>query len=115
PLLGRPLRPEDERTSSPPVVVIGYDVWRTRFASDPAIVGREVRLGTTVHTVIGVMPEGFAFPVNHHAWIPFRESATGYERREGPAIQVFGRLAEGATLESARAELTAIGEGMALA
>jgi putative ABC transport system permease protein len=112
-LLGRGLLPEDERAAAPPVVVIGYDVWRTRFASDPAVVGREVRLGTTVHTVVGVMPEGFAFPLNHEAWIPFRERAT--ERRQGPAIRVFGRLGEAATLEGAQAELAAIGARMASA
>ena len=54
----------------PPVLVIGSDVWASRFNSDPSIVGRDVRLGNTVHTIVGVMPEGFEFPVNHSYWTP---------------------------------------------
>ena len=53
-LLGRTLVDGDERESAPPVVVIGYDVWRTRFSSDPAVVGRTIRLGNVVHTLVGV-------------------------------------------------------------
>ena len=71
-LLGRTLVDGDERESAPPVVVIGYDVWRTRFSSDPAVVGRTIRLGNVVHTLVGVMPERFAFPVNHRFWVPLR-------------------------------------------
>jgi predicted permease len=114
-LLGRFLTEDDERDAAPPVVVIGYDVWRTRFASDPGVVGREVRLGGTVHTVVGVMPEGFAFPISHQFWIPFRANASDYERREGPGIYVFGRLAPGATLEGTQTELTTIAQRMAAA
>jgi predicted permease len=114
-LLGRTLLPEDERAVAPPVVVIGYDLWRTRFASDPGVVGREIRLGSAVHTVVGVMPEGFAFPLSDQLWIPLRANPTEHARRQGPGMQVFGRLAEGATLESAQAELTAIALRMASA
>ena len=48
-LLGRPILDEDERQAAPAVVVIGYDVWRSRFASDPAVLGRDIRLGNIVH------------------------------------------------------------------
>jgi predicted permease len=89
--------------------VIGYDVWQTRFASDPDIVGRDVRLGNAVHTVVGVMPEGFAFPINHRFWVPLRVDPSDYERRQGPGIFVFGRLAPSATLDGAQAELTTVG------
>ncbi len=109
PLLGRTLTDADERAGAPPVAVLGHDVWRTRFGSDPGVVGRSVRLGTAHATVVGVMPEGFAFPVAHRVWIPLRLSALDHERGAGPAIEVFGRLAPGATLERARAELAALG------
>lgn len=114
-LLGRTLLDADEHAGAPPVVVIGHDLWLTRFASDPGIIGREIRLGSTVHTVVGVMPEGFAFPISHRTWIPFRADPNRHARREGPGIHVFGRLAEGATLESAHAELTTIAQRMASA
>jgi putative ABC transport system permease protein len=115
PLLGRHLVDDDEREGAPPVVVIGYDAWRTRFGGDPGIVGRDVRLGNGIHTVVGVMPEGFAFPVDHGFWTPLRADPSPWERRTGPYIRVFGRLAPGATLEQARAELAAAGARTAAA
>jgi putative ABC transport system permease protein len=113
PLLGRSLVETDTASGAAPVIVIGFDVWRARFASDPHIVGRHVRLGRTVHTVVGVMPDGFAFPVNHRAWTPLQVDSSEYERGAGPSIFVSGRLAPGVTLDDAHAELTAIGKRMA--
>jgi putative ABC transport system permease protein len=113
PLLGRTLSDGDEHAAAPAVVVIGHDLWRSRFAGDPAVVGRDVRLGGVVHTVVGVMPEGFAFPLAHSMWAPLRVDGAAHERRSGPSLHVFGRLAPGATLESARAELSALGARMA--
>src|SRR5688500_6925128 len=72
PLLGRLFVDEDERKGAADVVVIGYDVWRSQFSSDASVVGRTARLGTAIHTVVGVMPEGFGFPVNHRVWVPLR-------------------------------------------
>jgi predicted permease len=114
-LLGRTLAAEDEREGAPPVLVIGYDAWKSRFAGDPGVVGREVRLGNAVHTIVGVMPEGFAFPVNHGFWVPLRVGPSDYGRRQGPEVFVFGRLAPGATLGEAEAEMTAIGNKAATA
>jgi predicted permease len=112
-LLGRPLLESDETDGAPPVVVIAHDAWRTRFGADPAIVGREIRLGNTVRTVVGVMPEGFGFPVFHQYWTTLRLDASDYQRRKGPAIRVFGRLADDASIAQAQAELTAYGRRMA--
>ena len=109
PLAGRPLVDEDERIGASHVVVIGYDVWRTRFASHPDVLGKTVRLGNTVHTIVGIMPEGFAFPVYHGFWVPLQADPAMYDRRQGPAINVFGRLAPGASRNSAQAELSTIG------
>ena len=115
PLLGRHLVEEDQRQGAPSVVVIGYDAWQRSFRSDPAVVGREIRLGSAVHTVVGVMPEGFAFPMSHRFWVPLRVDASSLERGGGPEVTVFGRLAPGATLERARAELEAVGRRTAAA
>lgn len=109
PLMGRHLIPEDERADAPPVVVLGYDAWQSRFLGDPQIVGKTVRLGDAPHTVVGVMPEGFGFPVYHQFWVPLRADPRDWERGEGPEIFVFGRLAPNATLEQARAELETLG------
>ncbi len=109
PLLGRALVEADMRADADPVVVIGHRIWRTRFGADVDIVGSELRVGATAFTVVGVMPEGFAFPLFHEAWVPLHIDPVAYGPREGPNVDVFGHLAEGATLEAAQAELTAIG------
>ena len=113
PLLGRSLAEADEESGAPAVVVIGHDVWRTRFGGDPSAVGRAVRVGRTEATVVGVMPAGFAFPVAHEVWAPLQLNPLHYERGAGPQIAMFGRLADGATLEQAQAELTTIGARLA--
>ncbi len=114
-LVGRHLQDADERAGATPVLVIGHDVWRNRFASDPSIVGRTVQLGDTTHAIVGVMPAGFGFPINHRFWVPLRAEASQLEPRTGPEIFAFGRLAPGATLASAQAELTTIGQRAAAA
>ena len=113
PLMGRVLMEADERPGAPSVAVIGYDVWRTRFGSDPAVLGRSVQLGTEHVTVVGVMREGFAFPIAHEVWTPLRIVNDAHAPRSGPAISVFGLLAPGATLDTAQAELTAVGQRLA--
>ena len=109
PLLGRVLLQDDERTGAPPVAVIGYDLWRTRFGGASDAVGRTVQLGTEHVTVVGVMREGFAFPVSHDLWTPLRIEALDQAPRSGPAITIFGLLAPGVSLETAQAELTTLG------
>ena len=115
PLLGRYVVPADELPGAPPVVVIGHEVWRERFAGDPGVIGRTLRLGSTVHTVVGVMPERFAFPVSHNLWIPLRLDPALFEPKTGPQLFIFGRLAPGATREQAQAELTTVGRRAAAA
>ena len=112
---GRFLATEDEAAGAPDVIVIGYDEWARRFDADPDIVGRSAQLGSTTYTIVGVMPDGFGFPLSHDYWIPWRLDATLYSPRTGPEVNVFGRLAPGATIESAQAELVAIGERMSAA
>lgn len=113
PLLGRTLLEGDAAPGAAPVIVIGFDVWRARFASAPDIVGRDLRLGRTVHTIVGVMPDGFAFPVNHRLWTPLKPDLSEFERGKGPSIFISGRLAPGFDLTGAHAELTVIGDRMA--
>jgi putative ABC transport system permease protein len=115
PLLGRPLVDDDEREGAAPVLVIGHEVWQTRFNGDPRVIGRQARLGTTSYTIVGVMPPDFAFPVNHSYWIPLRADTTRYARGQGPEVYVFGRLAPGATREQAQAELATLGRRTAAA
>ena len=108
PLLGRPLVESDEADGAAPVAVIGYDLWQSRFAGDSSVVGSTIRLGNTTHTIVGIMPRGFGFPVSHDLWTALALNGT-YARREGAPIKMFGWLAPGAGVREAQAELSAIG------
>src|SRR5215217_5648148 len=112
PLLGRALTEQDEEATAPPVVVIGHTLWTSRFASDPAVLGRTVKLGTTSAMIVGVMPEGFGFPINQRLWAPLHASAASLAPRTGPNVTVFGRLAQDKSMEDAQAELAVIGARM---
>lgn len=114
PLLGRVLVAADEQPAAPWVAVIGYDLWQARFGGDPSVLGRTVKIGTDVATIVGVMREGFAFPVAHDFWLPFRTDLLDQAPRSGPAASAFGLLAPGETLTSAQAELDAIGRRAAV-
>ena len=113
PLLGRTLRARDELPSEPPVVVISHAVWNARFASDPDVIGRSLRLGTVTATIVGVMPEGFGFPESARIWMPLRVDGSLLQPRTGPRISVFGRLVPGASMERAQSELSLISSRIA--
>ena len=70
--------------------------------------GRELRLDEAVHTIVGVMPDGFRFPYIFRYWVPLRRAAGEMLRNAGPEGAVFGRLAPNATLARAHAEVSAL-------
>ena len=109
PLLGRALTERDEHPGEPPVAVISHSLWTTRFASDPAAVGQTVKLGTATATIVGVMPEGFAFPVAQQIWTPLRVDGAALEPLTGPSAVIFARLAPGASIDDAQSELNLLG------
>ncbi len=109
PHLGRYLIDADEHPDAPPVVVLGFDAWRTLLSGDPDPIGRTVQLGGTPTTVVGVMPEGYAFPQMQNVWVPLRVDPADLRPESAPRANLFARLAPGATLESAQSELDVAG------
>jgi predicted permease len=114
PLIGRGLLESDELPGAPSVIVLGYDLWQRTFGGRQDVVGSIVKLGSAPTIVIGVMPDGFRYPLKHVAWTPLSLRAS-YGALEGDAISVIGRLAPGVTLEQADAELRLLGERAAVA
>ncbi|HKP94095.1 MAG TPA: ABC transporter permease [Chthoniobacterales bacterium] len=104
PELGRTFLPEEQGAGAPRMVVIGHDLWQTRFGADPHIIGRSIELDTEPFTIVGVMPARFQY-AGTSFWFPFP-----FEIREASQrwYTVIGRLVPGATLVSANAELRAI-------
>lgn len=111
PALGRALTDADGHPAAPPVMVIGHALWRARFAADPGVVGQSVMLGETATTIVGVMPEGMAFPATHEAWVPLRLGDAGAMPRTGAALRIWARLKPGVSLQQAAAEMATIGAG----
>jgi predicted permease len=109
PLLGRTLLSSDEVEGAPDVVVIAEDLWESRFARDPEIVGATIAIGRRPHTIVGVMPEGFAFPIRDYLWLPLRADPADYALGGGPDLLVLGRLADGISTADASAELATVG------
>ena len=112
PLHGRTLVDDDERPGAAPVVVIGHEQWQRHFGGDADVIGTAVRLDDTAHTIVGVMPEGFLFPVRHQYWTPLQLAAAVTRRDQAPLL-VFGRVGPSHSVAAAHAELEAIGERMA--
>src|SRR5690606_22987319 len=86
----------------------GHALWRNRFAQDPAVVGRQVRLNGRPATIVGVMPEGFRFPRMQQVWLPMVLDGTVQPRAAAVDVEAFGRLAPGSSLAAARAGLDAL-------
>lgn len=106
--LGRGFQPGEDAPGAPPVAVISDRLWHRRFAADPAILGRQVTFNGISHTVVGVLPSGFAFPVGSDVWIPLVASEVEGRSRGYKFVRTIGRLAPGLGLEQARAKLDAL-------
>lgn len=102
PALGRAFGPDDMRADAVPTVVLSHRLWENRYAAEAAILGRTIRVNAVPRMVIGVMPAGMQFPEDADLWIPFTPADP---MAGGGAPLIFGRLAEGVQLATARAEV----------
>src|SRR5229473_933136 len=118
PLLGRLIGPQDDGPSAAGVVVLTYRFWTTTFKKDPSVIGKAIRLdsgvlGNRSATVIGVLEPCVAYPqdteiIANVVTSPHHLSATMVTGRIHRMTELFGRLAPGATLDQARAELRSV-------
>jgi predicted permease len=112
PELGRIFLPGEDAFDAAPRMVLGYHVWMNRFGGDRGVLGRTIPVNGQLTEIVGVMPEGFRFPFREDVWIVHRQD-TSVPRGEGQDLDVFGKLREGTSIETARAELTAIASRLA--
>ena len=106
-ILGRSFRSEEATMGQQQVVVLTHSLWRDRFRSDRAVVGRAIVLNGVPHEVIGVLPATFEFPNPAlELWMPLALRGTGAEvSRTNHYLSVYGRLKAGLSLEQARADM----------
>ncbi len=112
PILGRTFREDESRKGAGPVAMLGHGVWTTRFAGDPDVLGRTVRLDDTEHVIVGILPRGFHFPGEARIWIPKVYAPTWAEARFG-GVTVVGKLRAGLTMDVAAEETLALAKALA--
>jgi predicted permease len=112
PVLGRAFLPAEQGPDAPAVAMISHTVWHDRFGARPDVIGETVRVNGEPTTVVGVLPEGFAFPYWEDVWLPLRVDRDSYERGEVRNLEVFGRLGTTTTLDDARADFRAIDQSL---
>src|SRR5438046_136953 len=117
PVLGRLLDARDDGPQAAGAAVLTYRFWTTVLKSDPTVLGKTVRLGTRSATIVGVLEPSVPYPaeteiIANVVTSPHHLSATMVTGRIHRMTELFGRLAPGADLEQARAELRTVHSGM---
>jgi predicted permease len=109
PLRGRGFLGEEDNPGASQVVIISSELWQRRFDKDPGILGKTITLAGIPHTVVGILPTNFQFPVKAtDVWIPQPKEWSGFSaesRPISPYLSVFSRLKPGVDLKQANAEL----------
>jgi predicted permease len=113
PILGRNFQEGEDTPAADPVMLLGYHVWQDRFEGDPDVVGQVARVNGEQTTIVGVMPEGFRFPVAEDVWLPLRMDPLELDRGDGLTLEVFGRLRDDVSMDQAAAEMQAIATRLA--
>jgi putative ABC transport system permease protein len=117
PVLGRLLNPNDDGPRAAGAAVLTNRFWTTTLNSDPSVIGKTIRLGPRAATVVGVLEPSVPYPADTEiianvVTSPHHLGATMVTGRTHRMTELFGRLAPGATVESARAELTTVHEAI---
>jgi predicted permease len=107
PAIGRDFAAADNMPGAPKVALLGHGIWQRDFGGDPHIVGRAVRINGAPATIVGVMPQGFTFPVNEELWIPLYSEFPVRPRndRAANAPAVLGLIRKHVSIEQAHAEI----------
>ena len=106
-LLGRDFLPEEGERGTDHTVILSHHVWQDRYAGDPGVLGRVMRVNEEPSTIVGVMPEGMRFPLNADVWRPLQPT-DALDRRDNRVLATVGRLAPGVALGAADAEVRAL-------
>jgi putative ABC transport system permease protein len=113
PIRGRVYSQEEDRPGASRVVVISHGLWQRRFGGTDDVIGRMIQLNGVSTQVIGVMPEGFAFPAREtEFWIPTAASDANRQARGSLWLQVIGRVKAGVSVAQAQADLERVNRGI---
>ncbi len=104
PQIGRGFIEGEDTPQAEPVVLLSDHVWRDRYNRDPSVIGQTLRANGEQMTIVGVMPEGFQFPLEQDIWLTLRLDPVALERGDGTQLSVIGLLPEDGSLDEAQAE-----------
>ncbi len=119
PLAGRTLLPEDGKQGAAPVAVLSENLWRSRFGSNPALIGQSITLDMRSFTVVGILPASFRYPdgaPHQDVWISLAQDPLFGPLMLQPGVPVLsgiGRLKPGVSLTQAQAEMNTLGARLA--
>lgn len=108
PKMGRAFLPEEEQQGKEQEIILGYGLWERRFASDPNVLGKTVKVDGKSYSIVGVMDKGFDFPAPAEAWVPMALDLKQQAQRDERYLWVLGRLKPGVTVAQAAAEIGTI-------
>ena len=103
PVVGRAFTQDDFVEGAEPVVILSYDVWQQYFGGDTSIVNQSLALDATKGRIVGVMPQGFAFPEMAQIWQPLSEAMINPTAPSHMSLLAYARLAPGISVEQAKA------------
>ena len=112
---GRVFTADEDKPGGPLVTVLSHGLWERRFGADPDIVGKTLSFNDKAYTVIGIMPQGFAFPSRVEMWVSagqLSDQPNWKQRGNHPGLYGVARLKPGVTVEQARAEMDNIAAGL---
>ena len=115
PVAGRSFVPEEDRTGSAPVVILGHRLWESRFGGDRSVVGRSISLDNQRYTVVGVLPAGVQLSRSADLWMPFGQFNDDLTEHVHHAFSAIARLKPGITLAQARDEVGRLHQQEAIA
>jgi putative ABC transport system permease protein len=106
PLYGRSFEVDETRPNGAPVTILSYELWKSAFGGSPAVVGSQVEVNGVRRTIIGIMPPHFDVADQRaELWNPLVLNPANRQNRGSHYLYLIGRLADGATLQTAKAEL----------
>lgn len=112
--LGRGFLAGEDATGAQHVVVLSDKLWRSDFAADPHVIGRPITINGDVYTVVGIAPRSLTYPEKPDVWTPFifESWMTEPDNRGAHFISAIARMRSGVTVQAAKADMAAVGEGL---
>ena len=108
PLLGRSFLPEEEQVGNDQVIILSYGLWERRYASDPHILGKKLKVDGKTFEIVGVMGKGFDYPKPAEAWVPLSFDVEHRAIRDARYLWVLARLKPQVSVVAATAEMRTI-------